>query len=71
MKTLRPDTFLLPIAVFVTLSTTLVSATLATIIQMDKDLIAAESGTQLADSSSQSQSDRHGRFAEVTRCQVP
>jgi len=54
MKTPQPDTFLLPIAVFATLSTTIVLATLATIIQMDKDLINAESRAQPADFSSQS-----------------
>lgn len=58
MRVARPDNVVLDITVFTTLFTLIVTGTLATILQMDKDMIAAESITQLADSPCQSQS--HG-----------
>jgi hypothetical protein len=50
MKMNRPDNLVLDIAVFLALSILIISATLATIIQMQKDMLAAESVTQLSSS---------------------
>jgi hypothetical protein len=49
MTSSRPDKIISEIALAVTLSSLIIFAALATIIQMDNDLIASESGTQVAD----------------------
>jgi len=46
----RPNNPVLDIALFLALSTLIICATLATIIQMQKDMLAAESVTQLSSS---------------------
>jgi hypothetical protein len=55
MRVARPDNIVLDIIVFTTLFTLIVTGTLATIVQMDKDMIATESITKIAGSPSQSQ----------------
>jgi hypothetical protein len=49
MTSSRPDKIISEIALAVTLSSLIIVAALATIIQMDNDLIASESATQVAD----------------------
>jgi hypothetical protein len=50
MKMNRPHNPVLDIPLFLAISTLIISGTLATIIQMQKDLLAAESVTQLSGS---------------------
>jgi hypothetical protein len=49
MKSHQPNSAVCEIPLMVTLSSLIVFAALATIIQMDNDLIASESVTQMAD----------------------
>jgi hypothetical protein len=49
MTSSRPDKIIWEIALAVTLSSLIIVAALATIIQMDNDLIASEAATQVAD----------------------
>jgi len=50
MKMNRSNNPVLDIALFLAISTLIISGTLATIIQMQKDMLAAESVTQLSGS---------------------
>jgi hypothetical protein len=50
MKMNRPNNPVLDIALFLAISTLIISGTLATIIQMQNDMLAAESVTQLSGS---------------------